>query len=401
MTDTELDLQSIGEMLRQAREARAMSLQEVEQRTRIRVKFLQALESGDLSVLPSPIHAKGFLRNYAQFLHLDGNALAAQFAALTGAGSTPITTVTADRPAPPPAPRHSQIPAEPPLPAEPAPDAPAEPVSDAPTDEVEPLFPASEPAAPIQAAEPALPPTPTYVTRDQQVGPGVPAGMAAPPATPKLSPRTVPPPVSMAQAEPAPASHRQGRIQLFQSNLFVLAVLLVGFAAIIWWVTTQLSQVSIDNLAGTEEGLGGAEGNGGPSPIPSPTFRATSPPEEVVGAPQTMDRVLLVLSIEQQSWVRVEVDGETAFEGLAEVGNVLQYEGRDSVRVLAGNGAGLNVTYNGQPLGPLGKRGEVVERLYTTGGQITPTYTPTVTPTSTDVPTPTPSHTPAPPNATR
>lgn len=268
-------------------------------------------------------------------------------------------------------------------------------------EEAEPIFPVSEPAAPPQAAEPAPPPTQTYITREQQVGPGVPAGMAAPPATPKLSPRMVPPPVSMAQEEPAPASRRRGRIQLFQSNLFVLAVLLVGFALIIWWVTTQLSQVSIDNLAETQEGLNGAEGDGGPTPIPSPTFRATSAPEEIVGAPQTMDRVLLVLSIEQQSWVRIDVDGETAFEGLAEVGNVLQYEGRDSVLVLAGNGAGLNATYNGQPLGPLGERGEVVERWFTTQGQLTPTYTPTVTPTSTDVPTPTPSSTPPLPNTTQ
>jgi cytoskeleton protein RodZ len=393
VTDSELDLQSLGAMLRQARESRAMSLQEVEQHTRIRVKFLQALESGDLSVLPSPIHAKGFLRNYAQFLHLDGNALAAQFAALTGAGSTPITTVTAARPAPSPPPRRPPAPPDTAPPAEPTVD-----VSDEGRDDVEPPASASGPATPPQATEPVLPPTPTYVTRDQQVGPGVPAGMAAPPATPTLSPRMTAPPVSVAQAEPVPASRRRGRIQLFQSNLFVVAVLLVGFVAIVWWVMARLSQVSVDDLVATEEGLAESGEAAIPTPFPSPTFRATSPPEDVVGAPQTMDRVLLVLSVEQQSWVRIVVDGEIAFEGLAEVGNVLQYEGGESVLVLAGNAGGLNVTYNGQPLGPLGERGEVVERLFTTQGQITPTYTPTVTPTSTGVPTPTPSRTPNPAN---
>ena len=203
MTDTELDLQALGELLRQAREARAMSLQEVEQHTRIRVKFLHALESGDLSVLPSPIHAKGFLRNYAQFLHLDGNALAAQFAALSGAGTTPITTVTAARPAPVPPPKRSQIPSDSSLPHAPSPDVVGEEDDDA-----GPPPQADEPATPAQAAEPVFPPPTTHVTRDQQVGPGVPAGMAAPPATPKLSPRTAPPPVSMAQAEPVPASRR-------------------------------------------------------------------------------------------------------------------------------------------------------------------------------------------------
>jgi hypothetical protein len=398
VTDTELDLQSLGDMLRQARESRAMSLQEVEQHTRIRVKFLHALESGDLSVLPSPIHAKGFLRNYAQFLHLDANALTDQFAALTGSGPTPITTVTAERPAPPPTPRRSQVPPGSPLPPEPALDVPEEGVGE---DNVEPAPPASGPTRSPQVAAPVSPPTTTYVTREQQVGPGVPVGMAAPPAAPTLSPRMTPPPISMAQAEPVPASRRRGRIQLFQSNLFVIAVLLVGFVAIVWWAMARLSQVSVDGLVMTEEGLGESGVAALVTAFPSPTFRATSAPEEAVGAPQTMDRVLLVLNIEQQSWVHIEVDGEIVFEGLAKVGNVLQYQGSQSVLVLAGNAAGLNVTYNGQPLGPLGERGEVVERLFTTSGQITPTFTPTVTPTSTEVPTPTPSNTPAPANITR
>jgi cytoskeletal protein RodZ len=74
------DLQSLGAMLRQAREQRALTFDEVETQTRIRVKFLQALESGDLSLLPSLAHARGFLRNYAQFLHLDANAIIAQLA---------------------------------------------------------------------------------------------------------------------------------------------------------------------------------------------------------------------------------------------------------------------------------------------------------------------------------
>jgi hypothetical protein len=188
---------------------------------------------------------------------------------------------------------------------------------------------------------------------------------------------------------------------LFQSNLFIAALLLVGFIAIVWWATTRLSQVSVDGLTATEEGESSSNGDAIPTAIPSPTFRVTTAPEDVVVAPQTMDRVLLVLSIEQQSWVHIEVDGATVFEGRAEVGNVLQYEGRESVLVLAGNGAGLDVTFNGQPLGLLGERGEVVERWFTTQGQVTPTYTPTVTATSTEVPTPTPSNTPPPPNSTQ
>src|SRR5438128_1255750 len=103
------NLQSLGQMLRQAREALALDLDEVETQTRIRAKYLQALESGDLSVLPSATHAKGFLRNYATFLQLDVNMVMAQFSALTGAGPMPVTTLTAAPTYTPPRPADSAV----------------------------------------------------------------------------------------------------------------------------------------------------------------------------------------------------------------------------------------------------------------------------------------------------
>ncbi|NDJ52387.1 MAG: helix-turn-helix domain-containing protein, partial [Chloroflexi bacterium] len=71
--------QSIGQLLRQAREERALTLDEAAMQTRIRLKYLEALEAGDFSELPSLTHAKGFLRNYARYLHLDVSALMGQF----------------------------------------------------------------------------------------------------------------------------------------------------------------------------------------------------------------------------------------------------------------------------------------------------------------------------------
>ena len=69
----------IGDLLREAREARGHSLEDVEKATRIRVKYLEALESGDFGVLPSATQARGFLRNYAQFLGLDAEAVLARY----------------------------------------------------------------------------------------------------------------------------------------------------------------------------------------------------------------------------------------------------------------------------------------------------------------------------------
>ena len=64
-------MQTIGQRLKAAREEKNLSLEKVFQATRIRVNYLQALEDDDLSVMSSPVQARGYLRNYAEFLELD------------------------------------------------------------------------------------------------------------------------------------------------------------------------------------------------------------------------------------------------------------------------------------------------------------------------------------------
>jgi transcriptional regulator with XRE-family HTH domain len=61
---------SVGARLRQKREERHLSLEQVSETTRIRAHYLKALESDDLSSIPSAAQARGFLRNYAEFLGL-------------------------------------------------------------------------------------------------------------------------------------------------------------------------------------------------------------------------------------------------------------------------------------------------------------------------------------------
>ncbi len=61
---------TIGNQLRTAREARGLTLQDVEKAIHIRVHYLQALEDDDFSRLPSKTQARGFLRLYADFLKI-------------------------------------------------------------------------------------------------------------------------------------------------------------------------------------------------------------------------------------------------------------------------------------------------------------------------------------------
>jgi cytoskeletal protein RodZ len=61
----------LGEVLRAAREAKGVGLDRVERDTKIRVRYLSALERGEYRELPGAVYTKGFLRNYGAYLGLD------------------------------------------------------------------------------------------------------------------------------------------------------------------------------------------------------------------------------------------------------------------------------------------------------------------------------------------
>jgi cytoskeletal protein RodZ len=68
---TDQEQNKLGEVLRTAREARGVDLARVERDTKIRARYLSALETGDYAELPGAVYTKGFLRNYGAYLGLD------------------------------------------------------------------------------------------------------------------------------------------------------------------------------------------------------------------------------------------------------------------------------------------------------------------------------------------
>jgi len=62
---------SIGNLLKEKREFKNLSLEEVSKSTRIKEHFLKAIEEDRFNLCPSPFYVKGFLTNYARFLGLD------------------------------------------------------------------------------------------------------------------------------------------------------------------------------------------------------------------------------------------------------------------------------------------------------------------------------------------
>jgi cytoskeletal protein RodZ len=70
----------VGQQLKTRRQAMRVSLSQVEVDTKIRGKFLTALESGDYKSLPNDIYSRGFVQHYASYLGLNGAAIAAAYA---------------------------------------------------------------------------------------------------------------------------------------------------------------------------------------------------------------------------------------------------------------------------------------------------------------------------------
>ena len=79
----------LGDALRQERERIGITLEQAAEDTRIREKFLTALESGDYQSLPGAVYTKGFLRNYAEYLSLDPEEMVALFTGERGGPDAP------------------------------------------------------------------------------------------------------------------------------------------------------------------------------------------------------------------------------------------------------------------------------------------------------------------------
>src|SRR5579862_1134535 len=67
--------ESIGETLREARQNRRASLEDVSRATKIKIEILEQLETDDFDHMVAPAYTKGFLKLYAEHLGLDGQSL--------------------------------------------------------------------------------------------------------------------------------------------------------------------------------------------------------------------------------------------------------------------------------------------------------------------------------------
>ncbi len=410
-------IETIGQKLRQEREARSLNLEQVAKATRIRVHYLQALEAGNFESLPSRVQARGFLRSYADYLDLDARTLLAE---LDG----------------------EMVPEVIPVPEAPAMEAQ---ISEALEERPETIFAEvgqklkrqrellglsyedverhthlrehnlraleagqlEELPSPVQArgmlsnyaAFLGLDPDPLLLRFADGLQAGLVQKQMAQPVTRAQSTR---------RASKLPIS--VGR--LFSGELLVGGLIILFLVGFVSWAalrifTLRSGQEPLPTAPSIAEVLlATPSATGSPTPIPAtPTIPVILPPtdqpdtastEEIPGAPTSGEAVLVYLTVQQRAWIRVLVDGEIVLSGRVLPGTAYNFTGDERVEILTGNAAALQVFYNQQDLGTLGLYGEVVNRVFTLEGIQTPTPTVTLTPTLTPRPTRTPPGTASP-----
>jgi cytoskeleton protein RodZ len=201
--------------------------------------------------------------------------------------------------------------------------------------------------------------------------------------------------------QPVKPQNRTGLRRLLSLDMIaVLLVILVLFAFAVWSAAETSSAIASETsgtiTAVARLTLGTSTIT--PSVTPTPEKQTTlsdTPSGNVTPIltgtfPVIENRPVQVLVIaHQRAWMRVTVDNVISFEGRVVPGNAYPFAGSEKVELLTGNAAALQVFYNSQDIGSLGLMGQVVNLIFTPNEAITPTprFSPTITPTITVTPT--------------
>lgn len=321
-------MNELGQMLREARESQGISLAEAEAQTRIRQKFIAAMEAEEWSLLPNEVTTRGFLRKYASYLGVDEDATLVQFQS------------------------RARLPAP-----EPVVVAPAEREADYRPIEMD-LSPPPQRETPwgwIAAAILllALVAAALYIYFYQ---PNLVANLLA-------LPRALPNPAAV--VGPEPTATPTATVQVNRVTATPTATPEVTDTATATPAPTQPLAV-------------------GETPVPAPTQPPATPTVETT-AFRPVQRIEMVLDLLARSWTRIIVDGSLALEAVLEPGEQRTFEATESIVLRTGNAAGIQTTINGEMLPALGGPGEVVEIVWRlVDGQIvqaTPVPPPPETPT--------------------
>jgi cytoskeletal protein RodZ len=428
---------TVGQQLCQRREARSLTIDQAASATRIRPRYLKAMETGEFGLLPSPVHARGFLRAYAEFLDMDAELLLTELEGKETLSPAPQLTQ----------PLQSTDETEPTsFLKNKSGELSSGVVGDASPEAVEAIF--IEVGKLLQRQRELLGLSLEDIERHTHLRQhylqaleagdleGLPStvqarGMLNNYATflglnpePLLlrfadglqarlqAKRAIQNDnrlVSTRTEQPLPAPVRRifstdmvigGSIALF---LFIFAVW--GTIRIFTTLSTSAPTATAPSIA--EVLLATSTPSETPTPLPPsptapapqqlfPTFPvATGTITGTMPSPQQVG-VQVYLTIRQRAWMRVTVDGKVEFDGRVTAGSAYPFVGGSQVEVLTGNGAAIQVFFNGVDYGTMGEFGQLIDQIYSPQGILAPTATVTQTPSPTLPVTATPASTSTP-----
>jgi len=304
-------IDELGHILREARETKGYTLREVQDKTRINSRFLEALEMGDFERLPTPTHVRGFLRNYSRFLGLDPEPLLERYE--LGQSQRPKR-------------RQPPVIVDTTQPVGPALEAPPDnhPFFDPVNMEVDTAYQRSNSSS---GGESIL----RLVIIVALIGLIYLAGQ---------------------RFLPIILGEGDGTEALTESITEAIQNI------------TNRETPTPEATATEEVGASSVLLPTGRNEIPvgNPTPTATRPP-----LPATMETIELEIIILERAWMEVTIDGNVLFTGIARPTDPpYEWTANDEVRINTGNAIGVSVTINNVPLGPLGGRGEAKEEVWQT-----------------------------------
>jgi cytoskeletal protein RodZ len=298
-------MDELGNILREAREMKGLTLGDVQDEIRISSRYLQALEAGDYTMLPTAVHARGFLRNYARFLELDPRPLLERFEATV----------------------KQQLPAAP-----------------------------SNVSVTTRSDQTFFNPVNLDLEGNAVGGPErkmrlvivlallITIGLAASRFVPLLRgsadgrdnlPALIQSLLATNTPEPPAGDAQDGAVTPGEGNL-----------------PASTSQPILPTERNNPEAAG--------------TAAAATPPISPA-LPATMESIRLRLDITERTWVRVTIDGEVVLEDqVTQDDSPFEWEASTEAQLLTGNAAGVFVTINDVEIGRLGGRGEVAEQHWAT-----------------------------------
>ncbi len=312
-------MDELGQILRQARENKGLSVEEVHEETRINPMYLEALEDGDYSILPTTTHTRGFLRNYARFLGLDPEPLLERY---SQGQSYRIQKQTLRLP-----------------------DIETKPIEFFQEIDDQPFF------------------DPVNVEVDL-------GSRRDPESAVRL--------VIIAALIIALALVGNRFLPLILNNNDGSEAITEGITNVVQNLVDNVATPETDEVTGSVIGAGTEDSSATPEAeeeaINSTSRTSTGPETEILPTPSptrpalpaTLEEINLKLEITERTWLESTIDEEVVFSGIARAGDTFEWTAEDEAKLLTGNAIGIFVTINDIPLGRLGDRGQNKEEIWRT-----------------------------------